>query len=153
MTVLSAQTLRRIRPVKPFVERAKFNGMSYGLSSAGYDIRVDRDYTVGRNEFILAASLEEFHMPKDVIAIVHDKSSWARKGLFVQNTVIEPGWTGYLTIELTFHGRTPSPLPLLIPAGAPIAQIIFHQLDFATEQPYQGKYQNQKAGPQEAIDE
>jgi dCTP deaminase len=151
MTVLSAQTLRKIRPVEPFVDRAKFNGMSYGLSSAGYDIRIDKDYTIGRGGFILAASMEEFFMPNNVIAIVHDKSSWARKGLFVQNTVIEPGWTGYLTIELTYHGHTPAPLN--IPAGAPIAQIIFHFLDQPTEQPYRGKYQGQQAGPQEAIDE
>jgi dCTP deaminase len=54
--------------------------------------------------------------------------------LTVQNTVIEPGWRGYLTLELTNHG----PNRLEIPAGSPIAQIIFEMLDEPTEQPYRG---------------
>jgi dCTP deaminase len=88
-------------------------------------------------------------MPPDVIGFVHDKSSWARKGLAVQNTVIEPGWRGYLTLELTNHGRD----ALEITEGDPIAQIVFHYLDALTEQPYVGKYQDQGYGPQRAIEE
>jgi dCTP deaminase len=100
-------------------------------------------------------------MPNDVIAFVNDKSSWARQGLAVQNTVIEPGWRGYLTIELSNHlpcslmpgereqhsydGNT-----IHIFRGDPIAQIVFHKLDYPTEKPYEGKYQDQEAGPQKA---
>ncbi len=88
-------------------------------------------------------------MPDNVMGIVHDKSSWARKGLTVQNTVIEPGWAGFLTLELTYHGES----ELFVHYGDPIAQIVFHRLDEITEQPYIGKYQNQERGPQEAIEE
>jgi dCTP deaminase len=85
-------------------------------------------------------------MPTDVIGFVHDKSTLARFGIAVQNTVIEPGWTGILTIELTNH----SDEFLWLTAGQPIAQIVFHELDAPTERPYSGKYQNQEAGPQAA---
>jgi dUTPase len=66
------------------------------------------------------------------MGIVHHKSTWARRGLVVQNTVIEPGWHGYLTIELTNHG----PGALSLQWGMPIAQIVFHRLEAVTEQPY-----------------
>jgi dCTP deaminase len=152
MTVFSAQTIRKVKPVRPFSERAKFEGVSYGLSSCGYDIRVDADYNIpGDGRVVLVASLEEFSMPTNWVGIVHDKSTWARRGLYVQNTVIEPGWKGFLTLELTYSPRNPGWSSLELKAGHPIAQVIFHQTDEPTEQPYDGKYQNQKAGPQEAI--
>ncbi len=88
-------------------------------------------------------------MPNSVMGIVHDKSSWARHGVAVQNTVIEPGWRGYLTLELTNHSQQTR----TIKPGDPIAQIVFHWLDEPTKQPYEGKYQDQAAGPQEAIAE
>jgi len=88
-------------------------------------------------------------MPDDLLGVVHDKSSWARRGLTVQNTVIEPGWRGFLTLELTYHGDA----DLALHQGDPIAQIVFHRLDMATVQPYDGKYQDQAPGPQEAIEE
>ena len=79
------------------------------------------------------------------MGIVHDKSTWARRGLVVQNTVIEPGWHGYLTrSKLTNHG----PDALSLQMAMLIAQIVFHRLEEATEQPYDGKYQNQPSGPQ-----
>lgn len=120
--------------------------MSYGLSAAGYDVRVDRTNILYPGEFLLAATLERFKMPGNLLGIVHDKSTWARLGLAVQNTVIEPGWEGYLTIELTNH----SPAPLTVSQGDPIAQIVFHYLDEPTDNPYSGKYQNQERGPQAA---
>ena len=88
-------------------------------------------------------------MPDDLVAFVHDKSSWARQGLSLFNTVIEPGWKGFLTLELVNHSIS----ALHIEAGSPIAQIIFMRLEEPTEAAYTGKYQNQKRGPQEAIDE
>lgn len=155
--ILSAQTIRELCKnhgmITPFCERTVRNGKTFGLSSAGYDVRVDlaisRVLRFERGRFALAATFEHFSMPDDVIAFVHDKSSWARKGLAVQNTVIEPGWRGYLTVELTNHG----PQALHIYQGDPIAQIVFHRLDEGTNQPYGGKYQDQPRGPQPAIEE
>lgn len=164
MTVLSAQTIQRVclnaRMIEPFYGRTVHHGKTFGLSAAGYDVRVAFDrYRIARmfspqfeppgHTFLLAATVEHFIMPKNIIGIVHDKSSWARKGLAVQNTVIEPGWRGYLTLELTYHGDK----ELFIYEHDPIAQIVFHQLDESTDRPYSGKYQDQKWGPQPAIDE
>jgi dCTP deaminase len=145
--ILSAQTLRKLQPVSPFVERTIFNGMSYGLSSAGYDIRIAQTVQIEDKGFTLASSMERFQMPGGVLGIVHDKSSWARQGISVQNTVIEPGWEGYLTLELNNNSDD----VIEIFSGSPIAQIIFHFLDQPTETPYQGKYQNQKNEPVGAI--
>ena len=161
MTILSAQTIRRycnlFKMVEPFHERTVVNGSTFGLSSAGYDVRLDlptwdEDRTVlfmPRGDFRLASTLEHFKMPNNVMGIVHDKSSWARKGVTVQNTVIEPGWRGHLTLELTNHGSKSA----VVRHGDAIAQIVFHFLDDVTCQPYDGKYQDQARGPQEAIDE
>lgn len=138
--------LKHIKPVEPFHERTVVNGMSYGLSSCGYDIRVAQTLDLASGQFSLASSVERFLMPDDLVAFVHDKSTWARRGVAVQNTVIEPGWRGYLTLELTNHGRD----RVVIEAGMPIAQIVFHQLTGAVLRPYGGKYQDQEAGPQPA---
>lgn len=144
--IVPAQLLRAIKPVEPFVERSVEGGMSYGLSAAGYDVRVAEDIYLEPGDFTLASTLERFITPPDLVGIVHDKSTWARLGLAVQNTVIEPGWQGYLTLELTNHGHG----IISIAKGMPIAQIVYHKLMQPTEQPYQGKYQNQEQGAQEA---
>lgn len=156
--ILSAQSIRArcqgfLRPelepmIWPFSERAvhEESGMSYGLSSCGYDVTIDNLYILEPGMFVLAATLEKFHMPHSVCAVVHDKSSWARRGLCVQNTVFEPGWFGYATLELTNHGKE----IIYLSKGMPIAQVMFHMLDARTDQPYKGKYQNQESGPQEA---
>lgn len=146
--ILSAQTIRRIKPIIPFNECTKDFGMSYGLSAAGYDIRIAESLSLCSGEFCLASSMEEFNMPNDVLAYVKDKSTWARRGLCVQNTVIEPGWKGFLTLELTNHNKFGA---IPIRKGMPIAQIVFHRLDEPTEQPYDGKYQNQPSGAQLPI--
>jgi dCTP deaminase len=154
-----------------FPGKFKAHGVSHGLSEAGYDIRIKQEIqfcsldhvrhhviSVERNEigqvqryhkkpgrFILASALEEFDVPSDMIGIVHDKSTWARQGLSVFNTVIESGWKGYLTLELVYHGND----NLVIPAGAGIAQVIFHRIsEHAT---YVGKYQDQANEPVAAI--
>jgi len=95
--------------------------------------------------FALASSMEEFDMPVDCMAVVHDKSTWARRGLSVFNTVIEPGWRGFLTLELVYHREE----DLIIPAGSGIAQVIFHEI--AIQARYDGKYQNQPDQPVPAI--
>ncbi len=96
---------------------------------------------------VLASTLEHFDMPTDVLGKVADKSTWARMFLAVQNTIVEPGWRGCLTLELSNHGHR----EIRLKAGMPIAQIILHQLDQPTEQPYAGKYQDQRAGAVAAI--
>lgn len=146
MTVLSGQTIRQWGIFTPFHERSKAFGMSFGLSAAGYDVRVAETLTLRPGKFALASTMEHFTIPGHVIAFVHDKSTWARRGLALQNTVAEPGWRGYLTLELSNHGRE----LLQIEAGSPIAQIVLHFLDQPAEQPYVGRYQDQEAGAQAA---
>lgn len=153
-------------PIRNMETRKKVEfGVSYGLGEAGYDIRIKQDIqfapnvnmyhsisvedegttTLSDGRFTLASTIEEFDMPIDLVGVVHDKSSWARRGLSVFNTIIEPGWKGFLTLELVYHGND----ILRIPAGAGIAQVVFHQT--AEHAQYNGKYQNQVNRPVEAI--
>lgn len=138
------------------------HGVSFGLGEAGYDIRIKQTITFTKTDsnqrivlsdspddyrvvtdgrFTLASAMEEFQMPNDLMGIVHDKSTWARRGLSVFNTVIEPGWHGFLTLELVYHGEG----ELIIPAGAGIAQVVFHMVE--EPRAYTGKYQNQPDEP------
>jgi dCTP deaminase len=151
--ILSAQSIRtrcleRTPPLlEPFVERSVSpGGRSFGLSAASYDVRIDQDVIVPPHGFVLASTVERFSMPDDLAGGVRDKSSWARLGLAVQNTHLDPGWCGFLTLELSNHSAT----EIRIARGEPIAQIIFELLDQPTEQPYRGKYMNQERGPQPA---
>lgn len=151
--ILSGQTIKRLGIMTPFSEREKFGGMTYGLGPAGYDVRVEFDERGERpccvlapGGFTLASTVEHFVMPDDVIGFVHDKSSWARVGIALQNTVIEPGWSGYLTLEISNHSDS----LLRIDRGMPIAQIVFHRLDEPAALPYRGKYHEQARGPQGA---
>jgi len=138
--------------IQPWAQRSIEFGMTYGISVAGYDVRVEFDAEgktpcklIEAGEFVLASTIERFQMPIDVIGFVHDKSSWARQGLTVQNTVIEPGWSGFLTLELTNHSRH----QIMLKRGMPIAQIVFHFTDHPTTG-YLGKYNEQERGPQRA---
>lgn len=147
--ILSAQTIRELGLVSPLLERSVIGGKSRGLSVAGYDITIADDYAIQPGAFTLACSVEKFDMPNNVLGMVKDKSSWARRGLSVFNTVIEPGWRGYLTLELVNHG----PNCLIIDAGEPIAQVIFCFTDKETAGYGDGKYQNQGPYPTAAIRE
>lgn len=147
--ILSGQSIRERGIFTPFSERTVFNGMSYGLSYAGYDIRIQEDIWLEPKAFTLASSMEHFDMPNDLLAQVTDKSSWARQGLSVFNTIIEPGWSGYLTLELVNHNE----FELRMQAGDPIAQIILSQIDRPVDKPYAGKYQNQPNHPVCSIKE
>jgi len=145
--IIPAQTIRRLGIFEPFHERSKADGMTFGLGPAGYDVRIAESVFLRPGDFVLASTVERFTMPPDILGIVHDKSTWARRGLACQNTCIEPGWKGHLTLELTNHG----PNNLRIEPGSPIAQIILHRLEEPTEAPYAGKYDNQPARPVAAI--
>lgn len=150
--ILPGQEIRkRTEMVSPFREKYKFHligggEISGGLSSASYDVCLDAAVALGPRDFKLASTEEEFKMPLDVAGIVHDKSTWARRGISVQNTFLDPGWHGWLTLEL--NNNTDQPHILL--KGTPIAQIVFHLLYDRVEEVYGGKYQNQERGPQEA---
>lgn len=155
MTVLAAKSIRRLcikkGMISPFHERTvdRNSGCSYGLSYCGYDVRLDQDIVIhpapNLMSFQLASTMEQFKMPSRVVGFVHDKSTWARMGLAVQNTVIEPGWAGYLTLEITNHSNE----IIRLKQGTPIAQVVFHWLDYPAT-PYRGKYHNQERGPQAA---
>lgn len=166
--IINGQKLLDHAPIIGMIDHKHHeHGVSSGLGEAGYDICIKQTVhfhkhpstqmmMVGaeagyiqprlfeQGRFILASSIEEFNMPTNLVGIVHDKSSWARKGLSVFNTVIEPGWKGFLTLELVYHGDE----NLIIPAGAGIAQVIFTKT--AEESCYEGKYQNQEDRPIEA---
>lgn len=135
--------------IYPFTERTVRDGMSYGLSAAGYDLRIKDELNLSPGEFALATTEEWVSLPPDLMGHLADKSSWARRGVALQNTIFEPGWRGYPTLEVSNHGRG----DVHIPAGAPIGQLIFHVLDRATDRPYSGKYQDQPQRPVEAISE
>lgn len=145
--VINGVRLLRHAPMDDMIaNKCSFGGVSHGLGEAGYDIRIKQDVLLTPfSRFRLASTLEHFDMPEDLVAIVHDKSSWARRGLSVFNTVIEPGWKGYLTLELVYYRWR----PLRIPAGSGIAQVIFHKI--AEPAAYNGKYQNQADRPVKAI--
>ena len=148
MTILSAQSIRMAcdvewplgKPlIRPFVERGVSpGGKTFGLSSASYDLRVAKEVTLMGKDFQLATVMEYITMPDFLAATIRDKSGWARAGLAVQNTHVNPGWRGYLTLELSSHVDN----WIIIPAGEPIAQIVFELLDEPTEQPYLGRYQD-----------
>ena len=157
--IINRHALLRAAPIKNMLtEKVRGEITSHGMSEAGYDIRIKQGVVFeqgqrvwvggvsGDGNFALASTIEEFQMPTDMVGVVHDKSTWARKGLSVFNTVIEPGWKGFLTLELVYHGRD----ILAIPAGSGIAQVLFHNTAFTAS--YDGKYQNQADQPVEAID-
>ncbi|MNF54997.1 Deoxycytidine triphosphate deaminase [compost metagenome] len=169
--IINGISLLDAAPIKDMVDGKMVGkgGTSFGLGEAGYDLRIRQTvrfrpgHTPGTftvelfgdsmadrlsikdGRFALASAIEEFNMPEDLVGVVHDKSTWARRGLSVFNTVIENGWKGFLTLELVYHGQN----ELIIPAGSGIAQVMFHR----TAQParYNGRYQNQEDRPVPAI--
>jgi len=156
--IINGRHLIEAAPIKGMInEKRREHGVSWGLSEAGYDIRIKQEVVfeagntwmdgrwMGEGSFCLASAIEEFNMPSDLVGIVHDKSTWARQGLSVFNTVIESGFCGGLTLEIVYHGRE----GLHIPAGAGIAQVIFHQT--SSKAFYSGKYQGQSTDPTPAI--
>ena len=162
--IINSDDLLALEPIKDMASaKVSHNGVSHGLGEAGYDIRIKQDVlfkpnnrgnfyvyvedgdlvdgSVMESKFTLASALEYFQMPPNLVGVVHDKSTWARRGLSVFNTVIEPGWFGYLTLELVYHGNG----VLHIPAGSGIAQVLFHEVSIPQE--YKGKYMNQENKP------
>jgi dCTP deaminase len=95
------------------------------------------------NSFALARSLEYIRMPRNVLGTVLGKSTYARCGIVTNFTPLEPGWHGYITIEIS----NTTPLPAKIYANEGIAQVLFFEGDAPCEVSYadkKGKYQGQQ---------
>ncbi|HSW30014.1 MAG TPA: dCTP deaminase [Longimicrobiales bacterium] len=158
--------------IEPFEAGQVREGVvSYGLSSYGYDIRVapefkvftnvhhvvvdpkdfdDRSFVdinedhciIPPNSFALARTVEYFRIPRDVLVICLGKSTYARCGIIVNVTPLEPTWEGHLTLEIS----NTTPLPAKIYGGEGIAQLIFLEGDEEPETAYadrKGKYMKQ----------
>lgn len=97
------------------------------------------------NSYVLGATMERFHIPRDVLAICVGKSTYARCGLIVNVTPLEPEWEGYVTLEIS----NSTPLPAAVYAGEGICQFIFLKAEQTCLMSYAdkaGKYQNQSEG-------
>ena len=172
MGLLADWQIRKLVKIEPFAEESLRAGVvSFGLSSYGYDVRVGRNFKVFTNvygavvdpknfnkdafvdiegdyciippnSFALAETVEYFEIPRDVLATCLGKSTYARCGIIVNVTPLEPEWEGHVTLE--FSNTTP--LPAKIYAGEGVAQMLFFQSDEVCETSYKdrgGKYQGQ----------
>ena len=158
--------------IEPFVENQSHDGViSYGLSSYGYDARVADEFkiftnvdnaivdpkdfqqhgfvdrktdvcVIPPNSFALARTVEYFRIPRDVLTICLGKSTYARCGLIVNVTPLEPEWEGHVTLEIS----NTTPLPAKVYANEGICQFLFFRGESPCETSYadrKGKYQAQ----------
>lgn len=149
MTALSNKTIRELGIITPCEPAARTeSGLSYGLSVCSYDVRSAEDFHLGIGFSYLIPTIEHFTMPDDVVGIVHPKSTYARDGVITQSVVLDPGWRGHLTVAMWNPERLScvAAKPVMIMAGDPIAQVVFHRLDQLPDGTYDGKYQDQ--GPE-----
>lgn len=174
MLLNDRQITARQGMITPFVpEKTKFRGTSFGLSSAGYDIRVSNRFFLFRGtepsairdistqeiaegfeliihdhlplilepgEMVLAHSEEYLNIPEDILALLANKSTWARAEVHQPSTVLEPGWHGNLTLEIHNVSRQ----RVAIYPGQGIAQLLFFQIEPTTTPYGDGKYQGQR---------
>lgn len=158
--------------ITPFEERLKREGViSYGLSSYGYDCRLSDEFmiftnvdnaivdpknfseqsfvtrktdvcVIPPNSFVLCRTVETFKIPRDVLVVCLGKSTYARCGLIVNVTPLEPEWEGQVTLEIS----NTTPLPAKVYANEGIAQFLFFQGATECEVSYAdraGKYMQQ----------
>ena len=159
--------------IEPFVDSQKRAGViSFGLSSYGYDARVGPEFkiftnvnsavvdpkefsdasfvdrttdicVIPPNSFALARTVEYFRIPRDTLVICVGKSTYARCGIIVNVTPLEPEWEGHVTLE--FSNTTPLPARIYANEGA--AQFLFLQGNEPCETSYAdraGKYMGQR---------
>jgi len=159
--------------IEPFIEKQVRDGViSFGLSSYGYDIRIANEFKIFTNlnntvvdpknfdplsfvdysgdeciippnSFALARTVEYFRIPRKVMTICVGKSTYARCGIITNVTPLEPGWEGFLTLEVS----NTTPLPARIYANEGIAQLLFFESDEECQVSYSdraGKYQTQE---------
>ncbi len=167
-----ARMCREHKMIEPFEEKQVRKGqISYGVSSYGYDIRVADEYKIFTNvnntlvdpkgfdnrnfvtitgdhciippnSFALAKTVEYFRIPRNVLAVCVGKSTYARCGLIVNVTPLEPEWEGILTLEIS----NTTPLPAKVYSNEGIAQLLFLESDEMCQTSYKdksGKYMNQ----------
>ncbi len=168
-----AKMCQQYRMIEPFVEEQVSKGViSYGLSGYGYDLRIADEFKIIRqnslavldpknvndanfenrtgdfclipaNSYGLVRSLEYLRIPRNVIAIVTGKSTYARCGLIVNVTPLEPEWEGFITISLT----NSAPVPVKVYANEGLCQVLFFESDEVCRMSYadrKGKYQAQQ---------
>jgi len=159
--------------IEPFCPSLVSNGkISYGLSSYGYDVRIDNKFKIFTNinstivdpknfdsrsfvdltsnvciippnSFALGKSVEYFRIPRNVIVLCIGKSTYARCGIIVNVTPLEPCWEGYITLEIS----NTTPLPAKIYAHEGISQLVFFETDEICQISYadrKGKYNKQE---------
>jgi dCTP deaminase len=113
------------------------------------EVPVDTPFILHPGEFVLGSTRERVRLPDDLVARLEGKSSLGRLGLLIHSTAgyVDPGWDGYLTLELSNVAN----LPITIYAGMKIGQISFFRLSTPADRPYGtrgsgSKYQGQR-GP------
>ncbi len=159
--------------IEPFVEAQRGQGIiSYGVSSYGYDARVAPEFRIFTNvdnalidpknfqadsfverntdvciippnSFALARTVEYFRIPRDVLVVCLGKSTYARCGLIVNVTPLEPEWEGHVTLEIS----NTTPLPAKVYANEGLCQFLFFKGESVCEVSYKdrgGKYQGQR---------
>jgi dCTP deaminase len=159
--------------ISPFEDKqVRDDKISFGVSSYGYDARVSDEFKIFTNvnseivdpknfkssnfitknsseciippnSFVLARTVEYFKIPKNVLVICLGKSTYARCGIIVNVTPLEPGWEGHVTLE--FSNTTP--LPAKIYANEGVAQFVFikgNEDPLVSYADRNGKYQGQK---------
>lgn len=120
----------------------KFFGYTKVIDKQSGDVKI----TIGK--CALVNSVEYFQLPNDLWGDIKNKSTHARNFVDAVNcTDAEPGWNGHLTIELTFNDISK---PVMLPAGTPIAKMVFHQIAETASYGAGGTYQNQPDYPVEA---
>ena len=123
----------------------KYQGDHFEFVSPPKTVGGENTVLIPPHGYALGVSLEKFNMPDDIIGICLGKSTYARCGVIVNLTPLEPGWKGHLTIEIS----NANPLPVVIYLGEGIAQVIFFKGDKPSSK-YEGKYQNQEEQVYEA---
>ena len=166
------QMAKNHKMISPFEDQqVRGDKISFGVSSYGYDARVSNEFKIFTNvnsetvdpknfkptnfvtkksseciippnSFVLASTVEYFKVPKDILVICLGKSTYARCGIIVDVTPLEPGWEGHVTLE--FSNTTPLPAKIYANEGA--AQFVFLKGSEAPEVTYadrNGKYMGQ----------
>ena len=166
------QMAKDYKMISPFEDQqVRRDKISFGVSSYGYDARVSTEFKIFTNvnseivdpknfkptnfvtkksseciippnSFVLASTVEYFKVPKDVLVICLGKSTYARCGIIVNVTPLEPGWEGHVTLE--FSNTTPLPAKIYANEGA--AQFVFFKGNEVPEITYadrNGKYMGQ----------
>ena len=158
--------------IEPFEPKQVRGGISFGVSSYGYDFRLSEYFKIYRpkdgdvvdpknfsalhfEEFtgavceispgsiVLGRSLEYFRIPRNILTICYGKSTYARCGIFINVTPFEPEWEGFATLAISNHSGSKA----LVYANEGIGQLIFLESDEMCAVSYadkQGKYQAQQ---------